>query len=256
MIRRHSPGSIFLHWFNAVCWFFLFCTGIGLLNNKALQPFGMWWVHLMQTVFGSSENLLFAHEACGIIWAFVMFVYALVFLFSETLPFLKEIFTLSRRDDLLWLQRKMILMTAGSSVLTKLGHEPELPDQGFYNAGQKMFAIPAVLGGIVIACTGLIMTFSKLFADPVAVQWAILVHYVGVCLVLAGLVVHIFMASIAKGEQPAFRSMFTGVVPEDFAQKHNPLWYKSLRGDVISSPEEPMESAGPQDEKIEDQADL
>lgn len=244
MIRRHSPGSIFLHWFNAACWFFLFFTGVGLLDNKDLQPFGMWWVHLMHGIFGSAANLLWVHEACGILWASVMLVYALVFILSETLPFLKEIFSFSLRDDLVWLIRKMTLMTAGSSVLRKIGHEPELPDQGFYNAGQKMFAIPAVLGGIVIACTGLIMTFSKSLVDPVPVQWAILVHYIGVCLVFAGLLVHIFMASIARGEQPAFRSMFTGFVPEDFAEHHNPLWYRSIKGDVAYSPEKSIESAG------------
>jgi len=251
MIRRHSPKSIFLHWFNAACWFFLLFTGIGLLDNKDLQPFGMWWVHLMQGIFGSAANLLWVHEACGLLWASVMFLYALVFIFSETLPFLKEIFSFSYRNDLVWLTRKMILMTAGSSILRKIGHEPDLPDQGFYNAGQKMFAIPAVLGGIVIVCTGLIMTFSKSLSDPGPVQWAILIHYTGVCLVFAGLLVHIFMASIARGEQPAFRSMFTGVVPEDFARVHNPLWYRTIVGEVLPRSEEALESAaesaGPRD---------
>jgi len=243
MIRRHSPKSIFLHWFNAACWFFLLFTGVGLLDNKDLQPFGMWWVHLMQGVFGSAANLLLAHEACGLLWASVMFLYALVFIFSETVPFLKEIFSFSIRDDVVWLIRKMTLMTAGTAVLRKMGQEPDLPDQGFYNVGQKMFAIPAVLGGAVIACTGLVMTFSTFLADPEPVQWAILIHYIGVCLVFAGLLVHIFMASIASGEQPAFRSMFTGFVPEDFAEHHNPLWYRSIKGNVIYASETAGEAA-------------
>jgi formate dehydrogenase subunit gamma len=184
-----------------------------------------------------------------------MFVYALVFICSETVPFLKEIFTFSRRNDGLWLTRKMIMMTAGSSVLRKLGQKPELPEQGFYNAGQKMFAIPAVLGGIVIACTGLIMTFSKLFNDPHPVQWAILIHYTGVCLVFAGLLVHIFMASIASGEQPAFRSMFTGVVPEDFARQHNPLWYRAVKGGNTTSYQKPVESDGREGVQSENPSD-
>jgi formate dehydrogenase subunit gamma len=251
-IRRHSRKSIFLHWFNAACWFFLLATGIGLLDNKALQPFGMWWVHLMHAIFGSAANLLLVHEACGIVWALTFFVYSVVFLFSETLPFLKEIFSFSYRNDLVWLTRKMIMMSAGQAVLRKLGHDPELPAQGFYNAGQKMFAIPAVLGGIVIAGSGLVMVFSKFFADPGPVQWSILIHYTGVCLVLAGLLVHIFMASIAKGEQPAFHSMFTGVVPEEFAREHNALWYKSVCENMGNISGESLEPAGQPDAKAED----
>ncbi len=228
MIRRHNRKSIFLHWFNALCWALLLPTGIGLLENKDLQPLGAWFPELMSTIFGGPENLLLFHEICGIIWAGVFLVYSIAFVRSESVPFLREIFSFSLRNDLVWLIRKMTLMTAGSSVLKRLGQDTSLPEQGFYNAGQKMFAIPAVLGGVVIAVSGSIMAFSKLFVDPVPVQWSILLHYIAVCLVFAGLLVHIFMASIAKGEQPAFRSMFTGMVPEEFAKEHNSLWYKSI----------------------------
>jgi formate dehydrogenase subunit gamma len=228
MIRRHNRKSIFAHWFNAACWAFMLPTGIGLIDNKGLNPLGAWLPELMRGIFGAPENLLVAHEICGILWAGVMLVYSIAFIRSETLPFLKEIFSVSFPGDPLWLVKKMILMTAGPSLLGKLGQDAELPEQGFYNTGQKMFAVPAVLGGIVIVITGLIMTFSKSFASPVPAQWSILIHYVGVGLVFAGLLVHIFMASIAKEERPAFRSMFTGYVPEEFAMHHNSLWYKSI----------------------------
>ena len=38
------------------------------------------------------------------------------------------------------------------------------------------------------------------------------------------------MAALAPGEGPALRSMFTGFVPEDFVRRHNPLWFKKLKG--------------------------
>ena len=61
------------------------------------------------------------------------------------------------------------------------------------------------------------------------VQWAILIHFVTVGLVFAGLLIHVFMASIAAGEQPAFISMFTGTVPEDYARHHHKLWLDEVK---------------------------
>jgi len=47
--------------------------------------------------------------------------------------------------------------------------------------------------------------------------------------VFAGLLIHIYMASIAAGERPAFISMFTGTVPEDYARHHHRLWYEKVK---------------------------
>jgi len=229
MLKRHSGVAIFLHWFNAVCWFFLLITGLGLIDNKELQPLGMWLPKALQGLFGSSENLLVAHEICGFTWAGVLLVFALIFAKTVTIPFLKQIFSFSIKNDALWLIKKGIQMTMGYKVLARLGFEPKIPDQGFYNVGQKLFAIPAVLGGIVIAITGIIMTLSKIyFNDPTLVQWSILIHFITVGLVFAGLLIHIFMASIAKGELPALISMFTGSVPEEYAKHHHKFWYDEI----------------------------
>ena len=39
--------------------------------------------------------------------------------------------------------------------------QPELPPQGFYNAGQKLVAIIAVLCSLGLALTGLILVFAS-----------------------------------------------------------------------------------------------
>jgi formate dehydrogenase subunit gamma len=228
MIKRHSKLSIFLHWFNAAGWMFLLATGIGLIKNPDLQPLGMWWTHLMWGLFGSGENLLTAHVIGGIVWAGVFLIYA-IFGIKQVSRFLKEIFSYSPIRDVMWLVKKGIKMTLGSRALEKLGGvlekrgagpeiaEPRIPDQGFYNVGQKLFAVPSVLGGIVIAVSGII------------IRWAILIHFITVGLVFAGLLIHIYMASIAAGERPAFISMFTGSVPEDYARHHHRLWYEEVK---------------------------
>ena len=157
MIKRHSKLSIFLHWFNAVSWMFLLATGIGLIKNPDLQPVGMWWTNLMWGLFGSGENLLLGHIIGGIVWAGVFLIYAILGI-KQVAQFLREIFSYSPNRDFMWLLKKGIQMTLGTRALKKFGDilekrgaspeiaAPRIPEQGFYNVGQKLFAVPSVLG--------------------------------------------------------------------------------------------------------------
>lgn len=221
-----------MHWFNAACWIFLLLTGLGLIRNETLQPFSG-WPPMLRELFGGGGNLLLAHEIAGVTWAAGFLFYSLFRLKADVIPFIRDIFTIDIRRDFLWLVTKGIQMTMGYQMLEKIaekfGFSPKIPDQGFYNVGQKMFAIPAVFGGIVIVVSGIIMILSQTgMAGTETVQWAILVHFVTVGLVFAGLLIHVFMASIAAGEQPAFISMFTGKVPEEYAHHHHKLWLDEI----------------------------
>lgn len=230
LIKRHTPVSIFMHWFNAVCWAFLLATGVGLIKNGNLDPLGGWWPEMIRGSFGGGENLLLAHVICGSMWVAVFFVFAMVRLKKEVGFFFGEIFAFSRVNDILWIIKKGIQMTMGYKMLHRLGFEPEMPEQGFYNVGQKLFAIPAILGGIVIAATGIVMYSSKfIILDPVIVQFSILTHFITVGVVFAGLLIHIYMASIAPGELPALMSMFSGTVPEAYAKHHHKFWYDAIK---------------------------
>ena len=51
MIKRHEMPAILIHWFNAIAWFFLLATGLGLIDNPALQPLGQWWPEMMRDLF-------------------------------------------------------------------------------------------------------------------------------------------------------------------------------------------------------------
>jgi formate dehydrogenase subunit gamma len=229
-IKRHDKINIFIHWFNAVCWIFLLVTGLGLIKNPDLQIFGGWWADLMRTVFGSGETLLAVHVIVGFIWSCGFLLYGALLFKKHVIPFVKEILTVSPSQDTMWLIKKGIYMTMGSRALKKLGFDPHLPDQGFYNVGQKLFAIPSLFGGIIIAVTGFIMVISdKWLTGTTIVQWAILIHFVTVLLVFAGLFIHVYMAGIAAGEKPAFISIFTGKVPEDYAEHHHKLWYDKIK---------------------------
>lgn len=228
ILMRHNKWDIFIHWFNVICWFLLLPTGIGLIKHELINPLGDWWPSMMRDLFGGAGNLLLFHEVVGVIWILGFVVY-LVFNFKGALFFLSEIFSVDFKRDLSWLAKKPFVMVFGPKFLERLGLSPELPPQGFYNMGQKAFAQPAVLGGGVIACTGIIMLLSNLVLDnsrTVFVSWSIMLHYLAAGLILAGLFVHIYMAALVPEERPAFFSMFRGYVPTEHAKHHNRLWYE------------------------------
>lgn len=230
MIKRHTKTAMAIHWFNAACWFFLLATGFALLDNEALPFSGGFWRISMIALFGSPATLLSSHIIAGSIWASVFLLIGVIGFKDMLRPFVREIFSFSPTRDLSWLFRKSIHMTLGEGVLRKQGIDPGLPDQGFYNVGQKLFAVPSLFGGIIIGVSGVILALSNVwFTETGIVQWAILIHFLGAALVSAGLIVHIYMAAISPGERPAFISMFTGTVPETYAEGHHKLWYLEHR---------------------------
>ncbi len=227
LYKRHDRSDIFIHWFNAACWILLLLTGVGLIQHPAIDPFGSGYPEAMRTMVGGGGNLLTIHESIGLLWIFG-FVFYLIVNFKGAKFFLSEVFPVSPERDVTWLFKKMALMTVGPKVLK----DPTLPDQGYYNMGQKVFAQASVVGGIVIAVTGIIMWLSdrSLGAEAVGiVSWSIALHFIGVGLVFAGLLVHIYMAAISPEERPGFKSMFSGVVPGDYAKHHHKLWYDKVK---------------------------
>ncbi len=229
MIRRHTKSAIAMHWFNALCWILLLFSGFGLLTNLNMQPVGQWWTGLWTAPAGE-YGLLHLHRNLGLVWVIVYLVYCLVFLRSDVLPFLREIFRLSPVQDLVWCLRKGFWLVLGAKKMRSLGLNPELPPQGFYNAGQKWVAVAAVLCSLLLIASGFLLYFSNQMLDMQSVvQWALFIHMACAGLMAILLPVHIYMAAFAPGEAPALKSMLTGQVPEDFAKHHNPLWHAELK---------------------------
>ncbi|MBG0791034.1 MAG: cytochrome b/b6 domain-containing protein [Desulfovibrionaceae bacterium] len=228
MHKRHDKSDILIHWFNAVCWVLLLLTGVGLIQNPAIDPFGSGYPEAMRSLVGGGGNLLAIHEGIGLVWI-AGFILYLIVNFRGARFFLAEVFSVSPARDMGWMLKKMVLMTLGPKPLKAMGMDPELPAQGFYNMGQKAFAQVSVAGGVVIAVTGVIMYLSdRTFGAEATgwVSWSIALHFIAVGLVFAGLLVHIYMAAISPEERPGFKSMFTGAVPDDYAKHHHRLWWE------------------------------
>lgn len=229
--KRHDPSDIFIHWYNAACWLLLLVTGFGLIQNPALDPFGSGYPAALRAMVGGGGKLLLIHEFIGIAWILGFFVY-LIANFKGAMFFLSEVFPVSIGRDMTWMLKKMVLMTLGPKALKAVGMDPTLPDQGYYNMGQKAFAQASVVGGIVIAVTGVIMFLSdRTFGAEATgmISWSVALHFIAVGLVFAGLLVHIYMAAISPEERPGFKSMFSGVVPDGYAKHHHRLWWEKVK---------------------------
>jgi len=242
MIQRHTKVGIFMHWFNAGAWLILLLTGLGLIANPELQPLGQGFVKFMRVVFGGGAGLLYVHITVAIIWLAVWAFFIFRYWSTHTYPFLEQVFTLKMPRDMEWMAKKNLQMTMGYKALAFftrplrwLGVDARIPDQEYYNAGQKLAAQAMIVGGLVLAASGLLILRSKYWApiDPQElgwIQWALVVHYIAAGVTFGILIVHVYMAAISKEERPAFFSMFTGTVPASYAEHHHKLWYNEVSG--------------------------
>jgi len=215
-LKKHDVAIVLLHWFNAVTWMLEVATGVALVSSRLFRVVPGWYIALVSDVFGTRANLLRFHLALGITWTLVLVPYVIfgfrTYVRAETLD-------PTDADDVRWLvvRARMIL---GRTT------EP-LPPQGIYNSGQKAFALVVWLMTPLVVVSGFIMAFSWISSEIVG--WAVVVHFLAVGSVVAGLAVHVYMGAVFPEERPAFFSMITGRVNELFAYRHHFKWWREVK---------------------------
>ena len=218
-IKKHDVAIVLLHWFNASVWLLELLTGLALIIGPAYRIMPLWYSHMVASALGSRGNMLHFHVAVGLTWIVVFCVYGIFgyrnYLHHEVL--INEVGL--DKDDFKWLRIKLL------QILNRT--KEELPGQGSYNAGQKMYALLVYAALPVIAVTGLIMAFHLI--STAVVGWAMLLHFVAVGMVVSGLMVHAYMGAVFPEERPAFFSMITGRVNELYAYKHHFKWWRETK---------------------------
>ncbi len=243
--KKHHGAIILLHWFNAIVWMLELATGGALISSTYFRMAPGWYLEILTAMFGSRANLLRFHIALGVTWTVVFLVYG-IFGFRTYL----EMEVIQRevaldRDDWQWLKIRIL-------KILKLSGAP-LPPQGIYNAGQKLFAAQIYAMLPVIMVSGVIMAFHLIGAT--AVQWAMVIHFAAVGLVVSGLIIHVYMGAVFPEERPAFFSMITGTANELYAYRHHFKWWIPVKtpqqpgprhgGPAPARPAPPDPPAGP-----------
>lgn len=218
-VKKHQVAIVLLHWFNAVVWAVELATGSALIVASSYRFMPLWYLQMMEDLAGSRANLLRMHIAIGVIWTIVFLVYAIFgwrhYLHTEVLR--KEVGI--DADDIKWLRVRLLRLLNRTNE--------ELPPQGAYNAGQKLYAMMVYTMVPLIMISGWIMAFHLL--GTFAVQWAMLLHFLAAGMVVSGLMVHVYMGAVFPEEKPAFYSMITGTVDELYAYRHHFKWWREVK---------------------------
>lgn len=219
LIKKHHVAIVLIHWFNATSWLLELATGAGLIISPYYRFAPVWYLQMMEGLFGSRGNMLRFHIAVGLTWIAVFLVYA-IFGFRSYLrvEVLQHEVGLDD-DDRHWLVVRFLRLLGRS--------EEPLPPQGVYNAGQKLFALLVYIAIPVIMFTGLIMAFH--WFGTTAVAWAMVLHFFAVGMVVSGLMIHVYMGAVFPEEKPAFYSMITGMVDELYAYRHHFKWWREVK---------------------------
>jgi formate dehydrogenase subunit gamma len=158
---------------------------LGLLNNPDLAPLGSGFANGIRACSAAAQAFSGPMSAwarygpgsgCCSFWPGIA---------HFTIPFMRQILTYRLPQDLHWMIKKNFQMILGYKAMAKIscamGMDERIPDQGYYNAGQKAAAVAFVGGVCLLAVTGLLMVLSKFVFGPeqvALVQWSITLHFV------------------------------------------------------------------------------
>ncbi|MDF7676597.1 formate dehydrogenase subunit gamma [Neisseriaceae bacterium ESL0693] len=196
-IQRYKKSERVNHWIVAGCFVLLAISGLGFFF-----PSFFWLTHIL----GTPQLARMLHPFIGV----VMFIG----FFIQFFRYVKHNFF--DKEDWVWFKSIKKVLVVGDAG-----------DTGKYNAGQKCMFWLMTVCLILLLATGLIawrQYFSDYFPRWV-VQLALLVHAASAILLIIGIIVHIYAALWIKG---TIRAMVEGVVPEAWARKNHPRWYREV----------------------------
>ncbi len=212
-VLRFRPVDRFVHWLTAVSFIVLALTGLNIVFGRVLlQP----W--LGDAAFSAMTQWgLLAHNFTG--YAFMFGILAMAVMWVQD--------NLFHRVDWTWFKR-------GGGLLTK----EHIPAEKF-NAGQKLIYWGAVLGGLVMAITGVLMMLPISSLGVNGMQWVQGIHTVVAGLMVALIIGHIYLGT--WGVAGSFDAMARGDVDLHWARTHHPLWIERIYGRRRDRRAEPAE---------------
>jgi formate dehydrogenase subunit gamma len=215
-IQRFTVFERTTHWFTVSVFWLLALTGLVLLYGRFVlipllgaEGFGL-------TASACKE----AHNLFG-----PMFLVAILMLF---LTFVKDNFY--ARGDMTWLLKGGGLFGGGHV------------SAGRFNAGEKIWFWIAVLGGIVLCVTGLILDFAVFGQGRVAMELSHVLHGIAALLVISVSFGHIYLGT--AGVEGTLGSMTTGNVDEAWAKSHHDRWYAEVKAAAAKDNEAEAASGG------------
>jgi len=199
-IQRHDFADRVMHWLTALGFFLAGLSGLAFFHPS---------MFFLSHLFGGGTWTRILHPLLGLFMALFFFAFALRHVRHNLID----------ANDRRWLANAHVVMA---------GHEEGVPDQGKYNAGQKVLYWLLVLCMLGLLVTGFFF-WRPYFADffPIwLVRLATLLHAVcaaGLILLVLG---HVYMSIWTTY---SIRAMMFGWVTRAWAKKHHAAWYREVR---------------------------
>ncbi len=206
-IKRFPDIDRTIHWFTAVLFVFLALTGLALLFGRfvVLPVLGPEAFSVIASASKEGHNLFGPLFLVSIILLFIRLV-------AKNLPKVR---------DLVWLVK-------GGGIIGN-AHV----SAGFFNAGEKIWFWVAILLGLTVSLTGLVLVFPVFGQSREIMQLALVVHGIGAVLFIAGSFGHIYIGTI--GSEGSLEGMTTGYVDENWAKAHHDIWYDEAKSEAATA---------------------
>ncbi|WP_404383797.1 formate dehydrogenase subunit gamma [Caenispirillum salinarum] len=201
-VPRFSGLDRFAHWTTAVSFLLLAISGLVITFGR----------HILIPVMGHFafeplvDAMKYIHNFAAPSFV-VGLVLMLVLWIKDNIP---------GRDDVIWVRELGGLMKKGSSH----------PGSGRFNAGQKGIFWLVVLGGFVMAASGVTLLLPFYWADVGGMQVAHVIHAILGMVFVIVILGHIYIGTI--GMEGAFDAMGKGRVDENWAREHHGGWYEKV----------------------------
>ena len=208
LVRRYTNVEIGIHWVLAITFVLLALSGFILLYGR--------WVLI--PILGS-EGFSVTATACKILHNYLGLLFTAIVPIAFVAYLKDSLFNL--KVDLNWFRRAGGYLGGGEPSAEKV------------NAGQKLWYWAAMLGGLILIVSGLVLDFPNFGQERTWMQVAHLTHTVAAVGVVMFFFVHLYLATI--GVEGAFESMVDGHVDANWAKMHHDLWYEKVKDNTVDA---------------------
>ena len=198
-LKRYTASERANHWVVGISFILLALSGLAFFH-PAFYPLTM--------LFGGGTWARILHPFIGVI---IGVAFAIMFIRFYRLNFITP-------ADREWISR------IGEMID---GNDHNMPEQGKYNAGQKMVFWGMGVCIFALVASGLVM-WRSVFSFPIdMVRLAAVVHASAAVAMILIAIVHVYAAIWTKG---TIRAMWYGTVTRAWAKQHHRVWYRQVTG--------------------------
>lgn len=201
-VVRYSYDERVNHWINAISYSYCLFTGLALFT-----PYLYW----MAAVLGGGGTVRYWHPWIGLVYvASIFWMQARWKADMAPIP-----------QDEVW----------NKSIKSYIENRDEnMPPQGRFNAGQKMFWKVMFWCTLILLVTGVVMWFPEKMPRQAhfLLGITVFIHAVAALVTIAAFIIHVYMSVFLT--PGSMKAMLDGNVSTSWARAHHRLWYEKITG--------------------------